>query len=336
MFRITCIAALCAAVTSAHAAAPLEHFGMCDASAAVAIGADRFLVANNDDNKLRLYRSDRSGPALKEFDMADVLRLPGVKKKKNEDKEDEADLEGAAQIGQRIYWIGSHGLNKDGELKLERRQLFATDLGEKNGAVSVTSVGKPYTRLLEAMAAHPPMKKYTLLDAAAIASETEGGLNIEGLAATPEGHLLIGFRGPVHDGKALLLPLLNPAELVVATGMPGTPKFGAPIEFALDGRGIRSIEYAPLLRAYLIVAGPQGSDGDFKLYKWSGVPTAAPVSLPIDIGADLGPEALFALPDGKTFQLLSDDGDVEMGDKRCKKFKPKERRKFRSITVTIK
>jgi hypothetical protein len=33
-----------------------------------------------------------------------------------------------------------------------------------------------------------------------------GGLNIEGLAATPDGQLLIGFRNPLSEGKALLLP----------------------------------------------------------------------------------------------------------------------------------
>jgi len=37
--------------------------------------------------------------------------------------------------------------------------------------------------------------------------KSPGGLNIEGLCATPDGQLLIGFRNPIPDGKALIAPL---------------------------------------------------------------------------------------------------------------------------------
>jgi hypothetical protein len=334
--RIAFVVATCAGMACAQAAAPLEHFGMCDASAAVAIGGDRFLVANDEDNILRLYRRDISGPALDPvYDESETLRLPGAKKKKD-GTEREADLEGAAQIGQRVYWIGSHGANSDAEFKPERRQLFATDLDDKNGALSVAIFGKPYTGLLEAMAAHPPMKKYDLLKAATIAPEKKGGLNIEGLAATPDNHLLIGFRGPLHRDKALLLPLLNPAELVAPTsGAAPKPQFGDPVELDLGGRGIRSIGYAARLRAYLIVAGPHGKKGDFKLYKWTGAAASPPLLLPVEIGDSLRPEALFALADGKSFQLLSDDGDEKIHGVACKESEPPGQRKFRSIVITL-
>ena len=35
------------------------------------------------------------------------------------------------------------------------------------------------------------------------AAEAEGGFNIEGLAAAPDGSLLIGLRNPIPQGRAL-------------------------------------------------------------------------------------------------------------------------------------
>jgi len=325
MRRIVGIFALCAGFgpASAHAAAPLEHFGICDGSAAVAVGADRFLVANDDDQTLRLYRRDASGPALDtSFNWSKWLDIDGEKKK------DEVDIEGAAQIGKRIYWIGSHGLNTKGKVKPKRRQLFATDIDDKHGELDLKPFGTAYAGLLPALLAD----KYGLREAAGKIPE-KGGLNIEGLAATPQGHLLLGFRSPVIDGKALIVPLRNADALLTKQAV--TPDLGDPIRLPLGGRGIRSIDYAPALRAYLIIAGPAGKDGDFKLYKWSGAAKDAPVLLKIDLDRSLRPEALLPLPDGKTFQLLSDDGDDKIDGTICKDYEPKAKRKFRSVTVTV-
>jgi hypothetical protein len=326
------IAALCAGMLSGVAAAatpaPVEHFGMCDASAAVAVGADQFLAANDEDNILRLYRRDGADHEPRTFDLTTFLKLPGDQKPR------EADIEGAAQINNRVYWIASHGANSEGKARPERRQLFATDLSNTNGDVKVTPVGTPYRGLLEAMDKDPLLSQYGLPQAAKFAPESDKGLNIEGLAATPEGFLLIGFRNPVPGGKALLIKLQNPDAVLGLAGKapPAAPKFAAPIELPLGGLGIRSIEYARNLRAYLIVAGPHGKGGPFKLYKWAE--GAAPVPLRIEIPSGLRPEALFALADGKTYQLLSDDGDEQIGGADCKKVEPATQRKFRSITIS--
>jgi hypothetical protein len=50
-----------------------------------------------------------------------------------------------------------------------------------------------------------------LAQAAGQSPEAACGLNIEGLAATAGAALLIGFRNPLDQGRALLLPLLNPS-----------------------------------------------------------------------------------------------------------------------------
>jgi hypothetical protein len=51
-------------------------------------------------------------------------------------------------------------------------------------------------------------------DAAALVLEANDGLNIEGLAATPEKKLLIGFRNPIRSQRALLASLENPREVM--------------------------------------------------------------------------------------------------------------------------
>jgi hypothetical protein len=311
-----CTALLCTGLAHAQATAPIDHFGMCNASAAVLVGKDRFLVADDNDNILRLYDTDRSSTvdcnaqADNCFDQSAALDLDGQKKKW------EVDIEGAAQIGNRIYWIGSHGTNTKGEPRPKRRQIFATDIDATQGKVNVTWVGR-YTRLLEAMDADPSLKKYKLLDAAEKTPEKKHGLNIEGLAASPAGYLLIGLRGPLFKDKALVVTLKNPQALMTASP---ALQFDAPVELQLGKRGIRSIEYAPNLHAYLIVAGSEGSKEDFKLYKWSGDRKAKPEPLNIELPRGFRPEALFALADGVSFKLLSDDGDNCDG-------------KFRSITI---
>jgi hypothetical protein len=96
----------------------------------------------------------------------------------------------------------------------------------------VKAVGAPYKHLLEDLLAAPQLKDYKLEEAAKLSPEAEGGLNIEGLAATPAGGLLIGFRNPIRRGKALIVPLNNPAGVVEGA----RADLGDPIELDLEGR----------------------------------------------------------------------------------------------------
>ena len=40
----------------------------------------------------------------------------------------ESDIEGAATLGSKIFWITSHGTNSNGEVQDRRRKLFATEI----------------------------------------------------------------------------------------------------------------------------------------------------------------------------------------------------------------
>lgn len=298
-----------------------EHSGMCDASAAVVITPTMFIVANDEDNMLRVYWRDRPGKPVHEFDLTSFLQ-PEPKQ--------EADIEGATRMGDRVYWITSHGTNKEGKQRPSRHRLFATQVQVAGDQVTITTVGTPYKDLLKDLTETPGLKDYTLGEAAKKPPEQAGGLNIEGLSATPEGTLLIAFRNPIPDGKALLVSLENPVEVVDGKAA----KLGKPISLSLDGLGIRSIEYFEASGKYLIVAGPHGDGGDFKLYQWSGPPSEEVEPIKGVNLKGLQPEALIIYPEEKAkIQILSDDGTKQVDGMDCKEAKP-EKRSFRSVWVT--
>ena len=327
LFLLAGCAALSAPAATAAPATVLEHAGMCDASAAIAIGNDHFVVANDEDNLLRLYSNSQSGTPVQTFVIPSLPVLPDV-------KHGEVDIEGAARIGNRIYWIASHGSNKEAKARPHRRRLFATDIVMAGAKAALTEAGSAYLDLLAAMDQPGAMGSFKLGNAARMAPEAEGGLNIEGLAATPDGALLIGFRNPLAGDKALLIRLENPDSVLGIGGAKGAPVFGKPIALALGGLGIRSIEYVDALKAYLIVAGPNKSDGVFKVFKWSGQDGAAPELLNIAFEGGFRPEALFALNNGTGLRVLSDDGDEKVGGGACKDAAP-GLRKFRSMPIGV-
>ena len=309
----------------APAPAP-QYSGMCDASTAIAVGTDRFLVANDEDNILRLYSADKPGPALASQDITDLLTL--------ENKKKEADIEGSAALAGTLYWITSHGRNKDGEIKRNRYQFFALTLAEKDGGISLTRVGKPYTRLMEDMLQEEKLKGFlqdplTEKENPELAPEKKG-TNIEGLAAWKGNQLLIAFRNPIPGGKALLVPLENPARVVEGD----KAKLGKPIQLSLGGLGIRSIELWPERSVYLIVAGPPADEGPFQLFQWSGDAARQPERVQ---GADLSslnPEAIVVYPGRKDIQLLSDDGGLVVAGTACKDRTDSASRTFRSRWVS--
>jgi len=293
---------------------------MCDASGAVPISSNLFAVACDEDNILRLYRSDRPGAPVKQFDLNAFLEVRG--------KSLEADLEGAARIGNRAFWIGSHGRNKDGKERLNRHRLFATDIQASNGEFTLAPVGRPYRRLLDDLLADSRFDQFHLAEASRLTPKAPGALNIEGLCATPEDQLWIAFRNPVPAGKALLIPLLNPNEVI--EGKPA--RFGPAVQLDLGGRGIRDIAWHA--GVYMIIAGSWHGGGHFQLYRWAG-PGAKPEPLQVDHLNNYHPEALVIYPQHglQEFQVLSDDGTFLIDGCACKDLKDPDRRSFRSFWV---
>ncbi len=304
-----------------------RHYGMCDASAAVALSPNTFAVANDEDNFIRVYRNDSSGVYLAKLDISEYM--------KEEIAHKESDLEGAAEIDGTVFWITSHGRNKKGKEQESRRYFFANQLRRENGQYAHLQIDSAYTGLLEDILSDPRYSQYGLEEAAKLAPKDSGGLNIEGLAATPDKRVLLGFRNPVPAEKALLIPLENPFEILQGK----KALLGDPIELTLGNLGIRSIAYWPTRGFYLIIGGPYNSDSgeNFRLFRWSGDPARTPA--PVE-GIDLkgfNIEAVVIYPDkADRVQLLSDDGGRKRGKKECKKLPDKSREKYlRSIWVVL-
>jgi len=295
-----------------HAQAVTLYHGMCDASAAVALDANHFVVANDEDNSLRTFR--RGQPqAVATLPLARYLGTA-----------QESDLEGAAKVGQRIYWVSSHGRNSSAKVRTDRYRFFVTEVDAATSPPTLRPRDTPQTNVLQALVNSDTLKSWRLSDAARLAPEANGGLNIEGLADTADGQLLIGFRNPVRQGKALVVTLRNPSQ--VASG--AAAEFGPAIGLDLGGRGVRAIER--LDTGYLVVAGPMADQGDFALYRWSGQATDTPQRVWDLAFAALRPEAIFAWPQTGLVQILSDDGGVESGGVACKN-RPAAEQAFRSI-----
>jgi hypothetical protein len=241
-------------------------------------------------------------------------------------KHPEADIEGAARVGDRIYWIASHGRNKDGKLRSSRYRFFATDIVKGEGEDPIRQAGQPCGILLRTLVKDERYGPLGLDEAARLdAGDLEGdererlapkerGVNIEGLSVAPDGRsLFIGFRNPrpkwgeKRRRHAIVAVLKNPSEVVEKNA---APKFGDPVLLDLGGRGVRSIAYSDERGLCWIVAGPHDGDDDFALYRWSGRrgEKAEPIG-PLRVeGEVFSPEALVLLPGSRQMLLLSDDG----------------------------
>ena len=321
---IRCLAfavGLCGLAGAACAQADV-YSGLCDASAAITLGGGRFVVAEDENiNKLFTYQAGQRQP-VSELDLLDYLGNA------NGDAEPrESDLEAAAQIGSDVYWISSHGTDKDGVAEESRFRFFATPLAEENGSLAVEMPVKPPVKTLRDAMIEDPRLASLDLEAAAAKPPKEDGLSIEGLAATPENALLIGLRSPLKDGKAVLIPLLNPAAVIDGADA----NFGDPIFIDMSGRGIRSIERVG--ERYLILGGDPGEgDLDSRHYAWSGAADAPAQDLNADLGG-LNGEALFATGEHEVY-VLSDDGNRKIDGKKCKNVDI-EKREFRGIRVGL-
>lgn len=303
-FRLSAAVAIMIAANTHGASRITRYSGMCDASAAVPAGGHFFVVANDKDSTLRVFDLEHPGVPFYQKDFAKFLQVT----------DPEIDLEGGTRVGDRIYWITSHGAKSDGDPR-SRRVLFATQLSEKEGSVALTAVGIPYHTLIEDLARSEQVGRYALDLAAIKPPESPDGLNIEGLSMTPTGGLMIGFRNPRPGGKALLVPLDNPDQ-VMEEGK--AAKFGAPILLDLGGRGVRSIEYLEDRAIYLIVAGPHDDEGGFAVFEWTGKLQSPPHLVSTTALKGLNPEALVHYPDRRTHeQILSDDRGEEVAGERC-------------------
>jgi hypothetical protein len=227
-----------------------------------------------------------------------------------------------------VYWIGSHGRNRDGEVRPNRQRFFATKISGKDQP-RIELTGRPYGNLLRDLIADPQFARFELEEAAGKAPNKKNGLNIEGLCARPDGTLLIAFRNPVPKKKALMIPLLNPAELV--RGGDPRAQFGPAIQLDLGGNGVRDLVQRD--GEYFVIAGARNGGHDSRFYRWDG--SSAPELLHEWEARTFNPEAILSVPGRPDeFLILSDDGSLKSGGIECKDL-PEASRRFRSVLLKI-
>lgn len=330
LLSLACVPAAAPAVVKsapvAHAAHPndLIFRGMCDASGAVALSENVFVIADDEDNVLRAYDTQAPGAPLWMVDVSPALGLQGkpAKPGKAPKGAPEIDIEAATRVGDVALWLSSHGRSSSGKAKPERLRLFGTSLPAQGSELQVVGA---YDKLLEDLFADSRLARFGLREASELAPKEKGGLNLEGMTRRREGGVWIGFRNPIPDGKALLVPLLNPE-----TVLKGSPaQFGDPRLLDLGGRGIRALSLQS--DRYLVVGGAFDSTPGSQLYTWDGVnepqPSAADVS-------GLNPEG-FVTPSGSSKTLVvSDDGAELINGTECKRLTEPSQKRFRARFIT--
>jgi hypothetical protein len=332
--------------------------GSCDASAIAPVSnSNDFVFAVDENDTLRRWIAPDTYPPAGGEDAGQVeewLDLTKAVKSTGgidgnmplDKKKPEMDLEGAAQIGDQVFWIGSNGLNKSGKYRPNRMIFLATNVptAGSDGALSGTprdlfpaliranakgkvSERQPWLSASDFAAweaiprlfgvapagwtTQPAKDRFSLSNKIVGVPPKSGGFNIEGLAADGN-ELLIGLRSPVTNGRAWILRLANPAEIVAdPTAAPqisidDRPDLG-------DNRGIRAMTESN--GDYWLVGGPIDAVGEanglgptFALFDWirnkSHFPTESPYTFP----TGTRPEGIAM--QGTNLLVVSDDGAV--------------------------
>ncbi len=298
-------------VSYAASAAPASASGRylyesADLSSAVDVGDGYALAVSSEDNKIRLYQKSESGRPVKEFDFdGDIGSV-------------NADLESMARSDNTLYVLGSHGnSSKDGALKPARDVMFTATIAGSGSDTTLTFLAKR-TGLRDDIKAWDVSNGNALGFAAGQAAgklaNDPAGFNIEGFEMAPgsttTGYL--GFRAPLKNGKAVVVPITNLNPMLT-----GTPTFGDAVLLDLGGRTIRDIR-KNTDDEYLISAQDGSLNPEWKLFAWDGDRNHKPVAvrnLPAPDSHRTGAwESIVSVPHpldaGGTVTLITDSGDT--------------------------
>jgi hypothetical protein len=207
-----------------------------------------------------------------------------------------------------VYALTSHSRDADGDEKKARDKLvrFRVEGGRMVEPMLVRSL-KPAL-----VSAHP-----ALAAAAAMPDvKSSGGFNIEAMEFSADGQqLLVGFRSPLLEQRAIIACVENPAAIFERCEPPRVSRTLMTLD--LGGDGIRGLAYLPALEGYLVISGPVGSqEVHFQLWFWSGLAGAPArrVSVAGLPGFEHAEGVSPAMIDGRQrIIIVSDDGNRKEG-----------------------
>jgi len=294
------------------------YSGSCDGSGGVALDEEHFAVVNDETSLLLIYRRHEPGAPIQTINIRRALELK---------KKEEGDLEGLARIGDLLYVLGSHSRDRDGKKQKERRKLLALRIISTSEKFELKPVGDVYEDLMDDLEDHNPFQSLNLKDSAKESGDDPEGFNIEGLCSSSDGIMWLCFRGPRISGKALLIPINNPRDVIFGA----RAKFGSHVLLDLQGRTIRG---ADQYEGQIILVADSDSDGlGSALFLWNGVGDVATQLHTPDLHS-MDPESLILFPDTGLQELLilSDDGGRRLLGKDCKDWEDASSKRFRSVT----
>jgi hypothetical protein len=303
-----------------------------DDSSAIDAGGGYFFVADDEKSNIGLYNGAVSGREVAQFSPF----VPG------QEVAGELDLEASARKGDQVYFFGSEGNNKSGDVQGTRSRVLEMTLGGSGASATLTPVaarGGFRDDLLTWDQAHGNEFGLTAGTARGQLPERLNGLDLEGAEFSPDdSELYVGMRAPVYPaapgGKAVIFTVTNFDS--VMSGAAAHWKFGDPILLDLGGQSIREIR-KNADNQYLIISGQAGTEdtapsgsAQQTLWAWDGQPGDQPQKLTTVLGPDLeavhesgeesgGWEGIADMPDpivpGAQIRLLMDQGfDQPYGD----------------------
>lgn len=315
-----------AASNATDVAAKRWHTDLSDASAAISIGDDYMVVANDETNYLYLYNRNHSGPPVKLFDFnqGNILELTDSSTGEWKEVDVEAGVR-SIRNSNLVYWIGSMSNNGSFLNKPNRNRLFAVTISGKGDAVSFANASH-YSGLRQKLIEWGDTHGYDFLASAAVGKNSKliDGFNIEGMVFAPDNNTMyIGFRAPLIPigirTKAVIAPIKN-FENWFNNGSPtDSPVIGDPIELDLDGRGIRDVIRLPNGN-YVIIAGNSNFELRPAVYSWKGHATDVPVKINSFALTGLNIEGVLPVYEAgrlslNKLQVLTDNGnDIYYGD----------------------
>ncbi len=199
-------------------------------------------------NSIKLLESKKDG------NVTEMGKIYMPKEIKKIFKKDIEDLEAITSHSNTVYLATSHSLNKSYKAKNSREKLikFTYDDGK---ITNFHSYGNLKNDLLENFKNY--YSKTTL---------SANSINIEGLSFNNKNKsLLVGFRSPIINSKAIIIEIQNPKRIFSAE----KPIFSKPIELDLGGLGIRDMTYDSQKKGYWILAGSVSErTNGFQLWFW--------------------------------------------------------------------
>lgn len=243
--------------------------GVFEPSAVQQLPDGNLLIAEDEPNHaFSIISIDKTGRFV-EDEALDTRVITGFKRRLS-------DLEALARDDEGfIYAMTSHSRTRKGNRSPDREHLMRFKIQDGN-VLGLTSYDN-LTQVLET-----DHKLHDLIRERTKAEVSFDEINIEGMAFDPvKKRLVLGFRDPEFNNMALVAFISNPKDVFERNAK---PEFDEVAVIDIDGGGIRSLNYDPVLKTYVIANEVKDENGQkfSQLWTWSGNSTDEPqkISLP--------------------------------------------------------